>query len=205
MDSTWDFALGLALGALVMFGVRALLRRILSARAVRAEEITIPPSLLAPIPTVVPAGPHPEAGPGGVPPAPRADPEVVGPVVVVPPAPVGSDPYPIAYAPPRDEEVHLSQRIVVHLFLLGRADPDDVGHPGSTQRGIGTALHADQSAVSKALRRLAAAGVVEVGRRHVRGGERRVNVYSLTRRGELLAREIRAHMPRPAPGAPRAP
>ncbi len=93
---------------------------------------------------------------------------------------------------PSVETVTLSRRIVLHLFERGRLGPDDVGSPEATQRGIGVVLSAEQSAISKVVRRLIAAGIVEVGRRHVRGWDRRVNVYTLTRRGELLAHELRS-------------
>lgn len=93
---------------------------------------------------------------------------------------------------PPVESVRISRRIVLHLFAQGRTGPDDVGRPEATQRGICAAVGAEQSAVSKVLRRLVAAGVVDVSRRNVRGGDRRVNVYGLTRRGELVAHELRA-------------
>jgi len=102
------------------------------------------------------------------------------------------------------ETVRLSRRIVVHLFGLGRRAPDDVGRPEATQRGIGAALGAEQSAVSKVVRRLIAAEVVTAARIHVRGVDRRVNVYSLTRKGELLAHEIRSRGA-PAPEPMRSP
>lgn len=96
------------------------------------------------------------------------------------------------------EQVRLSRRILLHLFELGRVGPDGIGRPEATQRGIGTALGAEQSALSKVLRRLTAGGAIEVTRRHVFGGDRRIKVYSLTLRGESLAREFwLAQSPRP--------
>ncbi len=89
------------------------------------------------------------------------------------------------------ERVALSQRIIVHLFVFRGFGPDDLARPESTQSGIAAVLGADQRAISKVLRRLVAATVVVEERRHVRGSARRVKVYSLTRRGEGLAIDLR--------------
>lgn len=90
----------------------------------------------------------------------------------------------------RREQVRLSLRIVIHLFWFGPQRPDDIAQPGATQQGLADALGATQGAVSKVLRRLVAANVVRSDRRHVRGRDRRVRAYSLSPRGEALARQI---------------
>jgi len=107
-----------------------------------------------------------------------------------------------------EERLRLSERMVAHLFRYRGLGPDDVARPDVTQRGIAVALDADQRAVSKVLLRLIAAGVVSEDRRHVRGGSRRVKVYTLTRRGEALAVEVRSRLPvdrDSAPGPPNGP
>ena len=88
------------------------------------------------------------------------------------------------------DEVRLSERILVQLAREGRMDTDSPASRGHTQGGLVEALSSNQSAVSKVLRRLVAAGVVGEERRHVRGVNQRMKVYALTRRGELLAREV---------------
>jgi hypothetical protein len=152
------FGIGVAVGALVAYGVLRAGRRLRARRA----EAEVPAAAFAFDPP-----PPPSTA------AERRE----------PPPPTGALPDP--------PTVRLSRRIVVHLAAVGRLDPDGVASLGATQRGIGDALAADQSAVSKVLRRLEAAGVVEVTRAHVRGLDRRVNVYGLTRRGMAIAREVR--------------
>jgi len=56
-----------------------------------------------------------------------------------------------------------------------------------------------QNSVSRLLLRLEAAGVVSGEVQHVRGRPRRVKVYSLTDRGEGLAREYRRPTAGPGP------
>jgi Transcriptional regulator PadR-like family len=92
---------------------------------------------------------------------------------------------------PREGEIRLSLRIVVHLSGVRPVGDDGVGPLEATQEGMSVALAVTQGAVSKILRRLVAAEVVRPERRHDRGQNRRVKVYALTHRGESLAREIR--------------
>lgn len=92
--------------------------------------------------------------------------------------------------PVSSEQVHLSERILVLLAREGRLTEESPARPIRTQGGLVVALGSNQSAVSKILRRLVAAELLTEERRHVRGRDRRLKVYALTRRGELLAREV---------------
>lgn len=87
-------------------------------------------------------------------------------------------------------EARLSRRLILHIAALPRIGPDDLGQWGHTQPGIAEALMVTQGAVAKVVRRLGAAGALEVGRRHVVGEARRLKVYTLTWSGEILAREL---------------
>jgi len=196
-----EFALGLAAGAVATYAVLVTLRWVLARReAPRAG--ALPASVFGYGSEGSPP-PSREGRPGTVS-SPGADlwPGLPAPALT-PNGPAASDHTLPVEALPTPSQVRLSGRIVLHLFFLGRIGPDDVGLPGGTQQGIGDALRAEQSAVSKVLRRLVAAEVLVVSRRHVRGRERRLNVYTLTRRGELLAHELRARMPPPTDGPPR--
>jgi len=121
---------------------------------------------------------------------------------VLPPPPSPSRPATALAQParpdarPRGETLHLSQRIVLHLAGQGNPGPYDVALPGATQAGMSTALEVRQNALTNVLRRLIDGGVLAVEVRHVRGQPRRLKVYHLTPRGELLARELRHRPPR---------
>jgi len=88
------------------------------------------------------------------------------------------------------DQVRLSERIVVVLAREGRLGEESPLRPVRTQAGLVESLGSNQSAVSKVLRRLVAAELLSVERRHVPGRSQRLKVYALTRRGELLAREV---------------
>jgi DNA-binding MarR family transcriptional regulator len=90
----------------------------------------------------------------------------------------------------------LSERVVIQLARLGRLDPEAPAQRERTQQGLAEATSSNQSAVSKVLRRLVAADVVSEERRHIVGSGQRMKAYSLTRRGELVAREVarRSHV-----------
>ncbi len=103
------------------------------------------------------------------------------------PTPPGGSP-----AGPTPEHVRLAIRLVLHLEAVGPPPRDGEAPTALTQAGIGAALAATQGAVSKVLRQLVAAEVVRRERLHAARMVRRVRVYSLTRRGELLAGELRA-------------
>ncbi|MGA8276161.1 MAG: hypothetical protein WB789_08590 [Thermoplasmata archaeon] len=100
----------------------------------------------------------------------------------------------------------LSERIVLQLARLGRIEPDAPVGAARTQQGLAEAAGSNQSAVSKVLRRLVAAEIIAEERRHIVGSSQRMKAYSLSRRGELLAREVarRHHVdllpPREPPG-----
>jgi DNA-binding MarR family transcriptional regulator len=88
------------------------------------------------------------------------------------------------------DQTPLSERIVVQLARQGRIEFEAPVRPTRTQQGLADALASNQSAVSKVLRRLEAADIVTGERRHIVGSGQRKKAYALTRRGELLAREV---------------
>ena len=127
---------------------------------------------------------------------------VAGPAVTPAPPPVerptpAPASAPTAPASPPRSVLRLSQRIVVHLAGQGTLGPYDVAPAPLTQAGMASALGVRQNALTNVLRRLVAAGVVAEDVRHVSGQPRRLKVYHLTPRGELLARELR-HRPPPS-------
>ena len=99
---------------------------------------------------------------------------------------------------PISKEADTAGRVIMHLASLGRLGSDEVALVGHSQRGMTEALGIRQGTLAKVLSRLERAGVLEVDRRHVRGGPRRLKVYRLTALGESVAREIR-HRKVPAP------
>jgi len=88
------------------------------------------------------------------------------------------------------DQVRLSERVVIALAREGRLGDDTPIRATRTQAGLAEALGSSQSAVSKVLRRLVAAELLTEERRHVTGRDQRLKVYALTRRGELLARDL---------------
>jgi hypothetical protein len=98
-----------------------------------------------------------------------------------------------------EERVRLSIRVVVLLDHWGPPGDNGSSRRETTQQGLAEALAVTQGALSKVLNRLVAAGMVRTDRRHVAGLSRRVRVYSLTRDGETLAREIRGRFGLPSP------
>jgi DNA-binding MarR family transcriptional regulator len=103
---------------------------------------------------------------------------------------------PASGAPPNpgvrvsSDQIRLSERILIVLAREGRLGEDSPVRSVRTQAGLVGALGSSQSAVSKVLRRLVAAELLTEERRHVPGSSQRLKVYTLTRRGELLAREV---------------
>ncbi|MGI0052938.1 MAG: hypothetical protein ACREC5_08330, partial [Thermoplasmata archaeon] len=87
----------------------------------------------------------------------------------------------------------LSQRVVLHLGHQPRLSPQDIATTAYTQAGMGELLEAPQSALSNVLRRLQFSGILRLDVDHVQGAARRLNVYRLTPKGELLAERLRRH------------
>jgi PKD repeat protein len=100
----------------------------------------------------------------------------------------------LSRSPPRTPDARtlgISQRIILHLAAQPRIGPDEVASPAFTQAGMANAIGAGQNSLTKVLRSLVAAGVLTEDVRHVTGRNRRLKVYRLTVRGEMLARELR--------------
>lgn len=98
-----------------------------------------------------------------------------------------------------EERVRLSIKVVVLLDHWGPPNDNGSARREMTQQGLAETLSVTQGALSKVLSRLVAAETVRTDRRHVAGLARRVRVYSLTRDGEMLAREIRDRFGLPSP------
>ncbi|MCI4366880.1 MAG: PKD domain-containing protein [Thermoplasmata archaeon] len=107
-----------------------------------------------------------------------------------------SDPRPPVLSTPS----RITDALLRHLSTLPKLYPGDLPNRSWTQGGIAESIGAGQSAVSRVLRRLVAAGIVTVETRHVAGSPRRVRIYRLTERGERLGRALReAPGPRNSP------
>jgi DNA-binding MarR family transcriptional regulator len=96
---------------------------------------------------------------------------------------------------PKQQEIRLALRLVVHLARMGPLEPGVTTQPESTQQGIASRLGVTQGAVSKVLAELAAVDVVGHARHHVRGRNRRMRAYYLTPRGLDIARRCREQVP----------
>jgi PKD repeat protein len=137
----------------------------------------------------------PSAPPAG---GPTAPPAVIG---ATPTAAVGgagravameSAPIPLMARPaPLSTPTRITDALLRHLVGLPQLYPGDLPSKAWTQAGIAEAVGAGQSAVSRVLRRLIAAGIVTSETRHVAGSPRRVRIYRLTDRGERLGRALR--------------
>jgi hypothetical protein len=90
----------------------------------------------------------------------------------------------------REQRTYLTIRIIEHLARFGNTREDGTGRPEATQKGMAQSLSTSQGAISWILTRLLAAEAVHSQLSHVPGVGRRVRVYALTRRGELLSQEI---------------
>jgi PKD repeat protein len=126
------------------------------------------------------------SSPSGSPP-----PSVTGPLPPQPQEPASAAPAPTSTAPTSGEVLRTSQRVLVHLAGQGIPGAYDVARPGLTQAGMGAALGVRQNGLTNVLRRLTDAGLLESELRHVQGQPRRLKVYWLTPRGQILARELR--------------
>ncbi|MHB8352017.1 MAG: PKD domain-containing protein [Thermoplasmata archaeon] len=92
---------------------------------------------------------------------------------------------------PRPGGLSLSQRVLVHLAAHPRLGPNDTATQPFTQAGMGEALGVQQSTLSNALRRLEFSGLLHQQTDHVIGVARRVRIYSLTPKGELIAQKLK--------------
>jgi hypothetical protein len=92
--------------------------------------------------------------------------------------------------------LRLSQRVIVHLGGHGAVGPYEPAPQEATQAGIAAALGVRQSNVANALGRLVQGGLVAEAVRHVQGQPRRLKVYQLTPKGQMLSRELRNLPPR---------
>jgi DNA-binding MarR family transcriptional regulator len=99
-----------------------------------------------------------------------------------------------APAPPEPSGLAATRRLTLHLLRqmgrLPKVASGELPGPEWTQAGLAAAVGAGQSAISRVLRRLTAAGIVETETTHVAGGGRRLRVYRLTPRGERLAHAL---------------
>ncbi|MCI4361403.1 MAG: PKD domain-containing protein, partial [Thermoplasmata archaeon] len=166
-----EFALPIAL-VLAAFAVLAVAYRALVAR--RTESAAPPPS------TRPTAPPPAEVQPSG-----PSTPEAMAAAA--------------SSRPGGEDSLRLSERILVHLYWYGRPTSDGVARPDSSQAGMARRLGVAQNALSKSLARLIDSGAVHVELRHVPGASRRLKTYSLSQRGEAVARSIRAEPERRPP------
>jgi DNA-binding MarR family transcriptional regulator len=79
------------------------------------------------------------------------------------------------------------------LAAQGALQLDEVASPAFTQEGIQNAVGVSRSSASNALKRLERAGILFSDVRHIRGGQRRLRVYTLTERGRALGSDLRAN------------
>jgi DNA-binding MarR family transcriptional regulator len=89
------------------------------------------------------------------------------------------------------EELRLSERVILHLDRYDRSKLQELAPFPLCQQGMVEALGARQSALTKVLHRLVAAGAVVESTEHVAGGSRRRKVYRPTTLGRLLAKDLR--------------
>ena len=89
----------------------------------------------------------------------------------------------------------LSERVILHLDRFGRSSQQGLAPFHLCQQGMVEHLNVRQSALTKVLQRLAAAGALVESTEHVQGQSRRRKVYRLTTLGHLLAKDLRARTP----------
>lgn len=114
-----------------------------------------------------------------------------GPSPGIPSPPPGSVPPTAVVA----ERRRLTERVILHLGQQGRLGPEEVAPLGMTQAGMTERLQVGQGTLTNVLRRLDAAGALNSTVRHVVGRPRRLRVYTLSARGEILYRELRGRRP----------
>ncbi len=119
-------------------------------------------------------------------------------VLPVPTAPAGAspkrdtDPHPSPTGAPAVSDLRLSERVVLHLDRFDHTQGQEVASFMLCQQGIVEKLGVRQSALTKVLQRLVAAGAVAESTEHVQGQARRLKVYRLTTLGHLLAKDLRS-------------
>lgn len=134
------------------------------------------------------------APPGALVEPPAIPPEAASPAAGTPSGtPAGGD------STALEDSRRLSERLLIHLYWYGRPSPEGAARVEATQQGMARHLGAGQNSISKALTRLIESGTVQVELQHVPGAPRRVKTYSLTVRGEAVARSLQRR--RPTPGA----
>lgn len=188
----WATPLGLALlGASTV----AVLIAYAAVRRFRTERS--PPPTPTPAPGGIPASPAPALA------TPRPEPSDGSPGATVelrsPERTSPSAPAPSTLTTP----TRITDALVRHLAGLPRLGPNDLPTADWTQAGIASSIGAGQSAVSRVLQRLVAAGIVSVETRHVEGSVRRLRIYRLTERGERLGRALREAPADRTPSGPR--
>jgi hypothetical protein len=94
-------------------------------------------------------------------------------------------------AQPDLPRIPLSQRIILHLLGQPQLGPDDIATGAYTQAGMVDALGVQQGPLSNVLRRLTYSGILRAELGHVQGSPRRLNVYRLTPKGEIVAVRLR--------------
>ena len=165
-----EFALGIAAGAAITIAARALLERFRRAPSVGLDAIADAPSSEDRSPSPDETAFEGDEEEGSLSPSPRAP-------------RAGSRPG----LPPG---IRASERVILHLYRAG-ATTDGHALPTSlTQAGMVKALGVTQSAVTRTLGRLRAAGVLQEDRQFILGRARRLKVYRLTPLGESLARNL---------------
>ncbi len=92
---------------------------------------------------------------------------------------------------PREEDLRLSQRVLLHLAREPVVEEGRAAPRGMTQAGMVVTLGVPQGALTNVLRRLVAGKMLTDAREHAEGFGRRVKVYRLTPTGERIARSLR--------------
>ncbi len=87
--------------------------------------------------------------------------------------------------------VTLSQRVLVHLASQGVLGYNDIAPRSFTQAGIAGGIGVRQNVLTTVLKRMEGNGLLTSEVSHVKGEFRRLKVYRLTPKGEILAREYR--------------
>lgn len=93
---------------------------------------------------------------------------------------------------PARTDLRLSERVILHLDRYDHSQIQELAPFMLCQQGMVEKLAVRQSALTKVLQRLIAAGAVVETTEHVQGQGRRLRVYRLTTLGHLLAKDLRS-------------